>query len=63
MREATTSSPIRFARARRRRSCWRDLSGKFEAESAIDGDEFIVVNLRMVDTPGIHTKDFGEGHK
>ena len=34
---------------------------KFEVESVIDGDEFIVVNLRMVDTPRILTKDFWEG--
>ena len=30
-------------RARRMRSCWRDLSGEFEVESVIDGGEFIVV--------------------
>ena len=44
-------------------SCWRDLSGEFEDESVIDGDEFIIVSHRMVDTPGILTKDFGKGHK
>ena len=45
-------------------SCWRDLSGEFEVESVIDGDEFIVaVGHRMVDTPGILTKVFGKGHK
>ena len=27
-------------RARRRRSCWRDLSGEFGVESVIDGGEF-----------------------
>ena len=51
-------------RARRRRSCWRDLSGSFEVESVIDGDEFIAdVSLRMVGTPEILTKDFGNGHR
>ena len=56
-------APFDLPRARRRRSCWRDLSGEFEDESVIDGDEFIAVSLRMVETPGILTKDFGEGHK
>ena len=65
VREATTSSPIRFTSAGWRRSCWRDLSGEFEVESVIDGDEFIVaVSHRMVDTPGDSHKGFwGKGHK
>ena len=49
-------------RARRRRSCWRDLSGKFEVMRALLMEmSSIVVSHRMVGTPGILTKDFGEG--
>ena len=36
---------------------------EFEVESVIGGDGFVVVSLRMVDTPGILTKDFWKGHK
>ena len=36
---------------------------EFEDESVLDGDELIAVSLRMVDTPGILTKDFGNSHK
>ena len=45
----------------RRRSCWRDLSGEFEDESVVDGNEFIVVSHRMVDTPGDSHKGLWEG--
>ena len=63
MRGATTSSPIRFTRGEEEVLLERDLSGKFEDESVIDGDEFIAVSHRMVDTPRILTKGFGKGHK
>ena len=33
---------------------------KFEVDSVINGDEFTIVNLRMIDTPAILPKVFGE---
>ena len=39
----------------------RDLSGEVEDESVIGGGEFIVVSLRMVDTPGDSHKGLWEG--